>query len=334
MTRRNDTVPVAVHLVAVWLAGCALSAVQSQAVLVGLFAGSPPWAVGLLAVVAALAVALLALLGRVANVAPSARRAGPAAGQEGLAQDAPGARVRAGVPLAAGRAGLWAWAAGVWALGTLGAAAAVVVGYRVDHLETALPVHLAGGACYAVAAALFVPGARVRLGALGTAAALAAGGGWAALDATRPPTLDEWIAANGVDRAMLRLGDPPPGWTVQVLGASEDGFGADYERAGSPRLHLGVARAGQDHRRADAAGCPVPLGDPVVCTDDGGGRLLVAWGGDRPYRELRLDAGGLVHTVTLDGPGADLAAARRILSLLRPATDAELAGLTELPMRR
>ncbi|MGW1141412.1 hypothetical protein [Streptomyces zhihengii] len=321
MTRRNDTVPVAVHLVAVWLAGCALSAVQSQAVLVGLFAGSPPWAAGLLAVVAALAVALLALLGRVA-------------GQAGLSQHALGAHARAVVPLAAGRAGLWAWAAGVWALGTLGAAAAVVVGYRVDHLETALPVHLAGGACYAVAAALFAPGARVRLGALGTAAALAAGGGWAALDAARPPTLDEWIAANGVDRSMLRLGDPPPGWTVQVLGASEDGFGADYERAGSPRLHLGVARAGQDHRRADAAGCPVPLGDPVVCTDDGGGRLLVAWGGDRPYRELRLDAGGLVHTVTLDGPGADLAAARRILSLLRPATDAELAGLTELPMRR
>ncbi|MET9108984.1 hypothetical protein ABZX29_20715, partial [Streptomyces zhihengii] len=243
MTRRNDTVPVAVHLVAVWLAGCALSAVQSQAVLVGLFAGSPPWAAGLLAVVAALAVALLALLGRVA-------------GREGPSQHALGAHVRAVVPLAAGRAGLWAWAAGVWALGTLGAAAAVVVGYRVDHLETALPVHLAGGACYAVAAALFVPGARVRLGALGTAAALAAGGCWAALDAARPPTLDEWIAANGVDRSMLRLGDPPPGWTVQVLGASEDGFGADYERAGSPRLHLGVARAGRDHRRADAAGCP------------------------------------------------------------------------------
>ncbi|MFD0431488.1 hypothetical protein ACFQ60_42630 [Streptomyces zhihengii] len=236
------------------------------------------------------------------------------------------------MPLTAGRAGLWAWAAGVWALGTLGAAA-VVVGYRVDHLETALPVHLAGGACYAVAAALFVPGARVRLGALGTAAALAAGGGWAALDATRPPTLDEWIAANGVDRAMLRLGDPPPGWTVQVLGASEDGFGADYERAGSPRLHLGVARAGQDHRRADAAGCPSPrrpgrLHRRRRRTPAGG------LGGDRPYRELRLDAGGLVHTVTLDGPGADLAAARRILSLLRPATDAELAGLTELPMRR
>ncbi|TXS49921.1 hypothetical protein [Streptomyces sp. t39] len=307
VTPRNDPRRTAAHLVAVWLAGCAVSAVQLQAVLVAVFAGRMPWAAGLLAVVAASAVGLLALLG---------------------------AHARAVVPLTARGAGPWMWAAAVWALGTLGAAAAAAVGHRVDPLESVLPVHLAGGLCYAVAAALLVPGTRIRLGALGTAAALAAGGVYTAVDASGPPTLDEWITANGVDRAMLMVGEPPPGYTVRVLGASEDGFGADYERAGSPRLHLGVARAGQDRRRADAAGCPVPFGDPIVCTDDGGGRLLVTYGGDHPRRELRLSGGGLVHTVTLGGSGADLAAARRVLSLLRPATDAELAGLTELPMRR
>ncbi|QNP66836.1 hypothetical protein [Streptomyces genisteinicus] len=307
MTRKNDHVPAAAHLLAVWAVGSALSALQTQAVVLALFAGNPLFAAGLLAMVALVSVALLALLG---------------------------AHVRALVPLTARRAGLAAWAASVWCLGTLGAAGAVVVGHTADRQGSGLLAHVAGGACYAVAAAFFVPGARVRPAACAAAAALIAGGAYTAWDATRTPTVDEWISAGEVDRALLRVGDPPPGWTVRALGASEDGFGAEYERPGHPRLHLGVARAGRDTRRADAAGCPVPFGEPIVCTDDGGGRLLIAHGGGFPRSELRLTRDGLVHTVTVEGDRPDLAAARRVLARLRPATDAELTGLLDLPMRR
>ncbi|WP_406729251.1 hypothetical protein WJ438_38535 [Streptomyces sp. GD-15H] len=292
---------------AVWLAGCALTGVQLQAVLVALFAdGAAPFTAALVGVALLSVVALAGL----------------------------GAAVRTVVPLMRRARGLWAWAASVYALGTVGAFGAAVVNFKINHLEKSLLLYLAGGTCYALAAALFLPGTRVRLGALGAATALAVGGVYATWAATQPPTLDKWITANGVDYTLLRVGDPPPGYALHVLGASEDGFGADYERPHSTRLHLGVTRVGHDPRRVDARGCPVPIGEPIRCADDGGGRQLLTYEGDYEHQELRLRRDGLVYTVTVEGFHTDLSAARHILSTLRPATDAELAGLLELPMRR
>ncbi|MBX9395270.1 hypothetical protein K4749_17120 [Streptomyces sp. TRM72054] len=307
MTQTKEAGPAIAHLAAVWLFGCVLTGVQSQAVLVALFVGGTALLVGAVAVVAALAVPALAGLGTAARtIAPLTRR----------------------------RRGLWAWAVSVYVLGTIGAFGAAVVNFQVNRLENGLLLYPAGGLCYALAAALFLPDTRVRLGALGAAAVLAVGGSYATWDATRPPTLDEWLTANDVDRALLRIGDPPPGHTLRVLGASEDGFGADYERPHSDGLHLAVARQGHDTRRADARGCPVPSGEPIHCTDDGEGRQLITYEGGYEHQELRLRRDGLTYTVTLQGTDNDLTAARHILSTLRPATDGELDGLRELPMRR
>ncbi|MFI8348329.1 hypothetical protein [Streptomyces sp. NPDC085596] len=307
MTRKQEAGRAIAQLVVVWVAGCALTAVQTQAVLVALFAD---WAAPFAAV--AVGVVLLAI-----------------AATAGLAFS-----MRTTVPLMRRKRGLWAWTAGVYVLGTAGAFGAAVVTFEIDHSESALQFYAAGGACYAIAAALFLPGARVKLGALGAAAALAAVGAYAVWAAAQAPTLGEWITANGVDRAMLRVGDPPPGYALRVLGASEDGFGVDYERPASPLLHLGVEREGHDTRRVDARGCPVPFGEPIRCTDDGAGRQLVTYEGGYEHQELRLRRDGLVCTVSMDGTHADLPAARRLLSTLRPATDTELAGLVKLPMRR
>ncbi|MFD8075085.1 hypothetical protein ACFV3E_20850 [Streptomyces sp. NPDC059718] len=304
--KSDATTAVAAHLAAVWCVGCALTAVQFQAVLFALFLGRPAVLAVVLACGAALAAALLAGLGRAArSVVPLTRRA----------------------------AGLWAWTAGVYASGTAGAFAVAVVLHQVDHLADWGVLFTAGGTCHALAAAFLLPGARARLTALAAAAVLAVGGAYAAWDAARPPTLDAWLSANGVDRALLRVGDPPPGYTLHVGGASADGFGARYESTGSPALGIHVERAGHDTRRVDARGCPVPFGQEIHCRDDGGGRLLIVHGGDHPTRELRLPRDGLVHTVSLDGCGeAGLPAARLVLSTLRPATRAELAALVELPM--
>ncbi|MFF8788151.1 hypothetical protein [Streptomyces sp. NPDC015125] len=307
MTHRNEAVRLVVHLAAVWLVGCMLTTLQLQAALVALFTdGANPFAAAV-AVLILLAVAALARLG---------------------------SAVRSMVPLMRRARGPWAWAAVVYALGTLGAFGTALVHFKINHLENVLLFSVSGGAWYALAAALLLPGIRVRLGALAAATALAGASAYALWAATQPPTLGEWITANEVDRTALRVGDPPQGYALHVLAASKDGFGADYERPHAVRLHLGMDRFGQDTRRVDARGCPVPFGEPIHCTDDGGGRQLVTYEGDYARQEMRLRRDGLVYTVTVEGSPADPSAARHILSTLRPASDAELAGLVELPMRR
>ncbi|WP_112467468.1 hypothetical protein [Streptomyces triticisoli] len=310
MTPKNEAGLVIAHLAAVWFIGSVLTGLQFYAVMIALFTDNTAIVAVVLALVISLAVAAFAGLGAMAHpIMPVTRQA----------------------------RGLWRWASGVYGLGTAGALGTIVTDVQADHhlLENSSLLYLAGGIWYAVAAAFFLPGARAKPAALGVATALVAGAAYAAWAAAQPPTLDEWLTANGVDRALLRVGDPPPGYTLESVGASEDGFGAAYERSGSAGLHLGVARAGHDTRRADSRGCPVPFGDPIHCTDDGGGRLLVTYQGGYERQELRLRRTGLVHTVTVQGTGAtDLPAARHILSTLRPASDTELAGLVELPMRR
>lgn len=298
------------HLTAVWFVGCALTSIGFEAVLLALFSGGVPAALVVAVCWAALAVALLAALGN------AARRL---------------------IPMTGRRGGVWRWAAGVFGAGTAGVLIAVAVRLHVDGLRNGFVLCVSGGVCYTLAAALFLPGARTRIAAVAAAAVFATAGAYTARDAGRLPTLDAWINANGVDRALLRVGDPPPGYTLRVLGAGEDGFGADYEHPGTTAMHLGVERAGHDTRRVDARGCPVPFGETIRCTDDGGGRRLITYEGAYERRELRLSHGGLVCTVTLydhgPGPGSGLPAARRVLSTLRPATDAELAPLVRLPMR-
>ncbi|MEV4683174.1 hypothetical protein [Streptomyces kurssanovii] len=299
----NETGRRAAHLAAVWFVGGVLTAVQLQVVLIALFVDAATLRGGLLILAALLG------LGALAGVASAARTI---------------------VPLAHRPSGRWIWTVSVHVSGTAGASVAAVVNFEIDHLENALPLYAVGGSCYALAAALFLPGTRIKLGSLGAAAVLVGGGAYAYLDAARPPTLDEHLAANGVDRGVLRVGDPPPGYTLRALGAGEDTFGAEYVRPDSVRLHLGVERAGHDPRRTDARGCPVPFGDPIHCVDDGEGRQLLTYEGGYERQELRLLRDGLVHTVTVEGHHADLPAARHVLSTLRPATEAELTGLLDL----
>ncbi|MER6304735.1 hypothetical protein [Streptomyces sp. NPDC001657] len=295
------------HLAAVACVGCVLTAVQFQAVLIALFAGSTAVLVAVLVV-------------------------GPVLGMTSLAALA--TSVRSFVPLTRRARGRWVWAAGVYACGTAGAVAAVAANLRDDGLHTTMLLHPWGGLWYALGAAVFLPGARARRATLAAAALLAAGGSYLAWQAAQPPTLIEWLTANGVDRALLRVGDPPPGYALEDVGASESSFGATYARPGAPDLHLSVERIGHDTRRSDARGCPVPFGETIHCSDDGGGRQLVVHEGDYKQRELRLRRNGLVHTVTVQGSGrTGLSGARQLLTTLRPATDAELTPLLDRPMR-
>ncbi|MER6997995.1 hypothetical protein [Streptomyces sp. NPDC000410] len=286
------------YLSAVWFVGSALTALQFQAVVLALFSGGTALAV-VLAVAVPLAVALFAGAGTVA---------------------------RPLVPLTRRTRGLWVWAAGVYALGTAGAFGVLMLQWRDHGLELGALYYPAGGVCYALAAALFLPGARARLATLVVTAACAGGVAFAAWEAGRPPTADEWIGTSGVDRAFLRVGDPPPGYALGAGGGSRADFGVSYDKPGAAGLRLTVRRDSYETERADARGCPVPFGEKIRCTDDGGGRLLVDFAYDTGYArsELRLRRDGLVHTVTLASRDGDLAAARGILTSLRPATDAEI----------
>ncbi|WP_310728649.1 hypothetical protein [Streptomyces sp. N2A] len=306
MVRKLAAGRLFVHLAAVAFVGCVLTAVQFQAVLIAFFAERTAALVAVLVVGPVLSMASLAAL------ATSAR---------------------AFVPLTRRARGRWAWAAGVYACGTAGAVAAVAANLRDDGLHTVL-LHPWGGLWYALGAAFFLPGARTRLATLAAAALLAAGGSYLAWEAAQPPTLTEWLTANGVDRALLQVGDLPSGYALDDVGASESSFGATYTRPGAPDLHLSVERIGHDTRRSDARGCPVPFGETIHCSDDGDGRQLVSYEGDYKRRDLRLRRDGLVHTVTVQGSGrTGLSAARHLLTTLRPATDAELTPLLDRPMR-
>jgi hypothetical protein len=235
------------------------------------------------------------------------------------------------MPLLYRARGRWAWTAGVYVLGTIGAFGAGAVNFKINRWEGGDWLYPVGGACYALAATFLLPGIRVRLCALGAAAALAIGGSYAAWSAAQPPALDEWITANGVDRALMQVGGPPPGYTLRVVGASAVDFRARYEGPRSVRLHLGVERSGHDTPRIDASGYPVL---PIRVKDDGGGRQLVTYESGYEYQDLRLRRDGLVYTVTMERFHGHLSAARHILSTIRPATDTELGDLVELPMRR
>ncbi|GAB7029278.1 hypothetical protein AB0G35_33125 [Streptomyces sp. NPDC021749] len=308
MARKTEAGRLVAHLAAVAFVGCVLTAVQFQAVLVALFADSTAALVAVLVLGTALGIASLAALAT---------------------------SVRGFVPLARRARGRWAWAAGVYACGTVGAVAAVAANLHDDGLYVTGLLYPWGGVCHALGAAFFLPGARTRLVTLAAAVLLAAGGSYLTWEAAQPPTLAEWLTANDVDRALLRVGETPSGYALEDAGASESGFGATYTRPGAPELHLSVERIGHDTRRTDARGCPVPFGEPIHCADDGGGRQLVAYDGDDKRRELRLRRDGLVHTVTVQGDGrAGLSAARHLLTTLRPATDAELTPLLDRPMRR
>ncbi|MFD8542898.1 hypothetical protein [Streptomyces sp. NPDC059649] len=307
MDRKTEAGRLLAHLAAVAGIGCVLTAVQFQAVMIALFADSAAALVAVLVVGAALGMTALAALAT---------------------------SIRGFVPLTRRARGRWVWAAGVYACGTAGAVAAVAANLRDDGLHLTVALYPWGGVCYALGAAFFLPGTRTRLVTLAAAVLLAAGGSYLAWAAAQPPTLAEWLTANGVDRALLRVGEPPSGYALEDVGASEDSFGATYARPDAPDLHLSVERIGHDTRRADARGCPVPFGEPIHCSDDGEGRQLVAYEGDYERRELRLRRNGLVHTVTFEGDGrAGLSAARHLLRTLRSATDAELTPLLDRPMR-
>ncbi|QDY79466.1 hypothetical protein [Streptomyces qinzhouensis] len=79
--------------------------------------------------------------------------------------------VRAMLPILASRGGRLCWAVMVFVLGTLGAGAGVVFYFEGGDLGSAGTRIVLAGAPYAVAAALLVPGWRVRLGAVAVLAA-------------------------------------------------------------------------------------------------------------------------------------------------------------------
>ncbi|KUL36828.1 hypothetical protein ADL22_23265 [Streptomyces sp. NRRL F-4489] len=305
MAEKPEAWRTAVHLAGVGFVGCALSAAQFWIVLTALLTGKVLVAVVVCTLVAAIMVSLLAgFAGMARPFAPLTRRA----------------------------RGRWAWAGGVYAFGTVGVIAAIAAEPGLDGLSRSNLLFPWGGACCALAAGFFLPGARTRWAALGLTVALAAGLGYHAWSAAQPPTLNEWLTANRVDRALLRVGEPPTGYTLRVNGAGGHAFGAEYVRPGASAIHLSVEQPGRNARRTDARGCPVPFGETIECADDGSGRQLITYKGTYPRQELRLRQAGLIYTLTLEGRRTDLGAARHILSTLRPATDSELAQLVTLPM--
>ncbi|MEU0117605.1 hypothetical protein ABZ137_28930 [Streptomyces bobili] len=117
MTPREASERAIGHLTADWLVGCALTHVQLQAVLIAFSTDGPELFGVVVAGVAVGAVSVSWLGSSVPALVPPLQRA----------------------------RGGWVCTAGVCTLGTVGAFAAAVVRFEIDHLENGLLLYLAGG---------------------------------------------------------------------------------------------------------------------------------------------------------------------------------------------
>lgn len=284
------------HLFMVWALGTGIFLVLGQLLLLALWGGlSGRWLL-VLAAAALVSCLPLASLGRAA---------------------------RGVVPLARTRRGLLAWTSGVFALGTAGTASLVALVWHGPNGAPALSTafYALGGLPYALAAALFHPRRAVRATALTVATAVFGLTAYAGHEAARPPTDQEWLAEARTPAALLRVGDPPPGYTLRTGGATDTSYSATYLRAGHDDISLYVSLPGTGSGLAhlgNGQDCGTYPPETVTCTRDGAGRLFLS-APTTGLHELHLHRADLTLTVLFHTP-ADLPKARHILTTTHPIT--------------
>ncbi|GGZ09596.1 hypothetical protein CP967_15500 [Streptomyces nitrosporeus] len=286
------------HLLLVWAAMTVTVPALGFGLLAAAWGGGAGAAVPLLVLVVPLAVGLLATTG---------------------------VPVRTVVPLCGTAWRRFGWAAMVFVLGTLGVLgglAAYSGGVGLGSAGTRIALT---GVPYAVAAAFFVPGRWVRLGAAAVLAAGVVHGGFAGPARAEQHRHEAEAARYREREELLYLGTAPPGMRVSRATVGPGYFGVEYR----PGREGGFAYVGLTvrPRLTPELRCPEPGEEGMTCT-------VVAHGEIRMVRELpagersvtlvrrHRDVEAEVTSQTLDEAGL-----RRLLDTLRPLSDAELERL-------
>ncbi|MFF0738996.1 hypothetical protein ACFYVL_01230 [Streptomyces sp. NPDC004111] len=239
-----------------------------------------------------------------------------------------GVAVQTVVPMCGSAGRRMGWAVLVFILGTLGVLAGLAAYSKGVDLGSAGVRIALTGMPYAVAAALFVPGPWVRLGALAVVAAAVAYGGYIGPAQERQRQNAAEVARYWEKKELLYLGAAPSGMQVSHAEVGPASFSVDYVpvRAGYETGWVGLVVRPVDAEWS-AFACPEPAERSVTCTVDAHGEMRTVRdlsGGvrgvtlSRRHRSTEIE----VTSQTLGEPGL-----RRLLNTLHPLTEAELENL-------
>ncbi|MEU6621929.1 hypothetical protein ABZ926_14290 [Streptomyces litmocidini] len=288
----------ALHLLLVWAMTAALMPTFGFAVL------ASGWGGGLSVAIPVLAVGVPLMWGLLAMTALPVRTIVPMCGS---------LRQRLG------------WAALVFVLGTIGVLAGLGAYLQGIDLGSAGTRFALAGVPYALAAALFVPDWRVRLGTL---AVLICGVGYGvfvgpALAEQRQEEAE--IALYRQNPELLYLGDSPRGMEISRVRVGPNLFSVDYTpvQAGYNLGHVGFW---VNHSITPALQCPAPVQKEVTCTVNTHGemRTVTSFPGGSSITLVRRH-GDVEITVTSES--LEETGLRRLLTTLHPLSDAELDEL-------
>ncbi|MFJ7423694.1 hypothetical protein ACIQXD_34570 [Streptomyces uncialis] len=234
-----------------------------------------------------------------------------------------GIPVRAVVPMCASGSQRIRWAVLVFVLGTPGVLAGLAAYSEDIGLGDAGTRAVLVGVPYAVAAAFFVPGRWVRLGATAVLVAGVAYGGF--LGPARSQQREhEAETARYRGPGLLYLGDAPPGMRVFRAEAGPAHFWVGYQSVRDAYESVTLVTRPAS---TPASRCPEPAEKGATCRVDGHGEMRtvrVLPPDDRSvtltrrYRNLEVEVQGLArHEPRL----------RHLLDTLRPLSDPELEEL-------
>ncbi|MFF5900605.1 hypothetical protein ACFY8O_32435 [Streptomyces argenteolus] len=236
-----------------------------------------------------------------------------------------GVPVRTLVPLCASARRRFGWAVLVFVLGTAGVLSGVAAyGEDVDLGSAGARLALTG-VPYAVAAAFFVPGRWVRLGAVGALAAGVAYGGFIGPAQSRHRQQEAEIARYREHAELLYMGAAPSGMRVTRVLAEPASFSVEYRSVREDD----VALVGLTVRSllTPPARCSDLVQQGVTCRVDAHGerrtvRDLPDGGHEVTLTRRERSAEFEVSSQTLDETGL-----RRLLDTVHPLSDAELETL-------
>ncbi|MER6065498.1 hypothetical protein ABT167_30925 [Streptomyces sp. NPDC001792] len=237
-----------------------------------------------------------------------------------------GIPARTVVPLCGTVRGRLGWAALVFVLGTLGVLAGLdAYGGHVDLGSAGARVAMTG-VPYAVAAALFVPGRWVRLGAMAVLAAGVGYGGFIGPAQARQHRHAAEIARYREHPELLYLGAAPPGMRVSRAVVGPAYFSVEYHSV-REGYELGYVGLVVRPPLTQTPRCPAPVEKDATCTVDVHGEMRVLRrlpGGTRDITLTRHhhDAEVEVTSQSLGEPGL-----RHLLNTLHPLSNTELESL-------
>ncbi|MGV9316642.1 hypothetical protein ACWDR0_31320 [Streptomyces sp. NPDC003691] len=295
---RDKWVPAVLHLLLVWAAMTAAVPVLGFVVL------ASAWAAGLGAAAVAFAVGVPLTLGLLALTGLAARDV---------------------VPMCATGGSRLGWSFLVFVLGTLGVVGGLAVyGQGVD-LGSGTARYALTGVPYAVAAALFVPGWHIRLGAVAVLAAGIAYGSVIGPERVEDEQQQSEVARYKERAELLHLGTAPPGMQLTRAELGPAWFGVEYR--GIRQDEFSLVMLAIRRPSTPAIRCPLFREPGATCSVGAGGDIRTVRklpGGGQAVILARRHGGveAEVNSETLDEAGL-----RRLLDTLRPVSDAELEKL-------